>query len=418
MTKAQLFKQLERVYPAKYCTDLNDFDHNIEDCKRIIGLYYKYGYKTPSQLLMRFASLSKHREAFVKKNGLGSSDSHSMFVARMQADLRDSVKHNKTSVERVASSFGIKDQNLIKELAELSIVNEARRLAHLEGTRRQRYESIVELYRSQVTLSHRTSQSMLLQQYSTPAPLGYVMGCYCNVDKFENTYRNVDMLFEPSAGNGLLTIAARAFRCVVNELDTVRNYNLKTQGYYGVYDQDASLDLRNIVREKNSGGFKAVITNPPFDSLDEPIMFGESPIKVLDHVMCIRALDCMRDDGRAALIIGGHTNWDGKGRIQAGKNRIFFSYLHRHYNVDDAINISGKLYSRQGTSFNVRMILIDGRKTKNNTDFPPLYNSASDTTVNTFDELWTRATRYFDKTTSILELEAEALALELELLNF
>ena len=352
-----------------------------------------------------------------------------MFVARMEEDLRDKFTYNKTGVEKIARTFSIIDQNLVKELTELAIVNQARKLTHRPGTREQRFESIVELYHSQVTLSHRTSQSMLLQQYSTPAPLGYVAGCYCGIDKFN--YDNLDeRLFEPSAGNGLLTIAADANCCTVNEIDSVRFANLKTQGFDGTISQDGTRDFARSMgsdswnghgasaKYKPTNGFPAVITNPPFGSLDEPIMFGESPIKVLDHVMCIRALDCMRDDGRAALIIGGHTTWDEKGRIQAGKNRIFFSYLHRHYNVDDAINISGKLYSRQGTSFNVRMILIDGRKTKNNTDFPPLYNSATDKTVNTFDELWTRATRYFDKSASILELEAEALALELELLNF
>jgi hypothetical protein len=83
----------------------------------------------------------------------------------------------------------------------------------------------------------------------------------------------------------------------------------------------------------------------------------------LEHLMALRALDCMASDGKAAIIIGGHTRWDEKGRVQAGKNRIFFNYLYSRYNVADVINIDGgKLYSRQGTSFDVRLILINGRK--------------------------------------------------------
>ena len=45
-----------------------------------------------------------------------------------------------------------------------------------------------------------------------------------------------------------------------------------------------------------------------------------------------------------------------KGRITSGKNRIFFNYLYSRYHVADVINIDGhKLYSRQGTSFDVRL---------------------------------------------------------------
>ena len=47
------------------------------------------------------------------------------------------------------------------------------------------------------------------------------------------------------------------------------------------------------------------------------------------------------DSGKAAIIIGGHTRWDDKGRIQAGKQRIFFNYLYSRYNVADVINIDG-----------------------------------------------------------------------------
>jgi len=81
-------------------------------------------------------------------------------------------------------------------------VREARRLAHQLGkTVAEKFGDIVELYRGQVNLSHRTSQSIMLQQYSTPAPIGYLMGIFCGVDK-------AGSYFEPSAGNGLLTIAA------------------------------------------------------------------------------------------------------------------------------------------------------------------------------------------------------------------
>ncbi len=332
------------------------------------------------------------------------------FTKKIQQDLINQVKHSKLSVEKLAVSFGISDRTMVKELTELAIVNVARDLAHEPLPLKIRFDNIVSLYYSQVNLSHRTSQSMLFQQYSTPAPIGFIAGVFCGFEK-KGSY------FEPSAGNGLLTIAGNPRNFIVNEIDDLRNENLKTQGFVSVTKKDAAIAYLSSTKQ-----FDGIITNPPFGSLDAAIKFGEFPISVLDHLMCIRALDTLKDSGRAAMIIGGHTTWDHQGRIQAGKNRIFFSYLHKHYNVLDAINIDGhKLYSRQGTAFNVRLLLVDGRKDIPS-GYPPLYNSEHDKTVFTFDDLYDRVSRFVDHTKTTMsanhyELEAAALSLELELMN-
>src|SRR6201993_1959770 len=157
------------------------------------------------------------------------------FVKRMEHDLQQGIKHTKPSVEKLAASYGIHDKTEIKELTELAIVNRARSIAHSGNTIAQNYEEIVSLYRNQVNLSHRTSQSILLQQYSTPAPIGYLAGIFCGIDKF----RKGQMGFEPSAGNGLLTVAGNASDFIVNEIDELRYDNLKTQGYQIVYRENA-----------------------------------------------------------------------------------------------------------------------------------------------------------------------------------
>lgn len=329
----------------------------------------------------------------------------------MKERLANGIKDNKTSVERIAISHGITDKTLIKELTELAIVNRARELAHAVGRSiEQRFQSIVSLYYNQVNLSFRTSQSMLLQQYSTPAPIGYLAGVYTGADRSENT------LFEPSAGNGLLTIAATPQRCSVNEIDKVRRMNLETQGYRNVTGEDATEPFGLLVRQ-----FDCVVTNPPFGSTEEAVFDGYK-LKSLEQVMAIRALDCMKDNGRAAIIIGGHSTWDDKGRLQAGKNRLFFNYLYSHYYVDDVINIdSKKLYTRQGTGFAVRLILIRGRK-----PFPqgvsPL-KTAHDTVAKTYDELYERVMQYapepynHSKNLKMLRLKAKAAKVKLQLLD-
>ena len=338
------------------------------------------------------------------------------FVQVIESNLISQVKHNKVSLEKLAFTFGITDKTEVKELTELAIVNRARAIAHSGNDVYTNYFNIVDLYNHQVNLSHRTSQSILLQQYSTPAPIGYLMGVYCGLPEL---HIKGGYAYEPSAGNGLLTVAAKPERVYVNEIDTVRNRNLQSQGFANVFKRDATqsfsfLDL--------SGSFQAVVTNPPFGILDTPIIYDKFPIKTLDHLMALRALDAMAFDGKAAIIIGGHTQWDDKGRIQAGKNRIFFNYLYSHYNVDDVININGhKLYSKQGTAFNVRLILIDGRKEKVQ-GAAPIHNPERDTEVKSFEELYERVTGNISSNTDMkkvneFELEARALELELELMQ-
>ena len=350
------------------------------------------------------------------------------FVNAIESDLINRVKHSKITVEKLAAKFGIENKNIIKELTELAIVRIARSIAQdYNLTNHEKYVLIVDLYNNQVNLSHRTSESIMLQQYSTPAPIGYLAGLFVlgensslsgngykafrkialsdkefkkkygvNPGETDHTQKHPNYSFnkkylEPSAGNGLLTIALNPQSVIVNELDDVRNANLKTLGFAQVYRFDAT---KNFAVENNFfEQFDGIITNPPFGSLETEVTYGTGsdkfPIKTLDHLMCLRSLDCMKSTGRAAMIIGGHTNWDELGRIQAGKNRIFFNYLYRYYNVDDVINIDGhKLYSRQGTAFDVRLILVNGRKYKPEGAAP--LKQSHDTTVYSFDELWER----------------------------
>jgi predicted RNA methylase len=332
------------------------------------------------------------------------------FLRHVRKELDAKNKHNRKSIEHIASSYGITDKSEVKEYTELAIVLKARSISLSSLTVEEKYWSIVELYKSQVNISHRTSQSILLQQYSTPAPISFLAGIFTNAEQ------NISV-FEPSAGNGLLTIAANPSRVIVNEIDELRRSNLSDQGYRQVLNQDATNPFKGFEKK-----FDAVITNPPFGLLDKEIKYETFTIEVLDHLMALRALDCMKDNGKAAIIIGGHTRYDKKGRIQKGKNRFFFNYLFSRYNVVDVIPIDGsKLYSRQGTSFDTRLMLIDGRKSQPS-GAAPLRNAERDAVVDSFEELYDRVmsvtTPRQEFAMTKLELEAQALALELELLSF
>lgn len=325
------------------------------------------------------------------------------YVELIGEALRAKTPLNKTKLEKMAATFRITDKNEVKELTELAIVYISRELAQGEGSVWDKYFRIVDFYKHQVNLSHRTSISVMLQQYSTPAPIAYLAGVFVKADQGVS-------VFEPSAGNGLLTIAAQPENVVVNEIGDFRRSNLEKQSYKQVLKQDATEPFTTFARK-----FEAVLTNPPFGRLDEAVKYDTFPIRTLDHLMALRALDTMKDNGRAAIIIGNHTQWDSKGRIQSGKNRIFFNYLYSRYNILDVINIDGKLYSRQGTSFNVRLILVDGRKAKPQ-GAAPLKDKRHDKVVRNFEDLYERIMDAMN--TNNLLLKAQALKLKLALLDF
>ena len=314
-------------------------------------------------------------------------EQYKSFFNAIYAIILKKEKSNKRSIEKLASSFGIQDKNTIKEITENAIVTIARNISNQQNKSvRNRFDEITNLYNSQVNLSHRTSQSMLLQQYSTPATIAFLIGIYCNIDNPGNYY-------EPSAGNGMLTIANSGKDFTVNEIDKIRYDNLKYQNVFKkITKQDSSSDT---YRAKY---FDAIITNPPFGSLKDKqdwLQLGDYTIKHLDHKMAILGLNSLKNSGRAAIIVGGHTTWDEKGRITAGKNRIFLSYLYKNYNVEDIILIDGRaLYSKMGTAFNIRVILINGRKEKP-IGFAPLKNKKLFEVVKTTDQLYNRFSQYF-----------------------
>jgi len=334
------------------------------------------------------------------------------YISKIREQLKQGVRHSKTTIESLAKSYGIANKNLVKEFTELAIVLNAREIAHDSSmTTYEKYLDIVALYQSQVNLSMRTSMSVLMQQYSTPAPISFLASSYVRKQNnlsgykaFKNIVKgdknakivgnahlhperseNHPQYLEPSAGNGLLTIALPYHQTFVNELDDVRLSNLNDQPFAKVSSWDA-LQPPFAFRQK----FDGVVTNPPFGALSEPMQFGNFKIKRLEHAMCLKALQCMKDSGCAAIIIGGHTTWDEQGRVTAGQNRIFLNYLYHFYYVEDIIPINGKkLYSRQGTSFNTRLILINGAKYKPE-GAAPLKNKLHSTMVSTHEELWER----------------------------
>ena len=128
--------------------------------------------------------------------------------------------------------------------------------------------------------------------------------------------------------------------------------------------------------------------NPPFGKR-EAVEYDGKKIPGLDPQITLNALSSMKDDGRAAIIIGGNMEYANNGAIKSMKP--FFTYLYDHYNVKGVIDMGGGLYAKQGTTFPTRMILIDGRRTNEERAqtavYPPVENKAI-RKAESFDDLY------------------------------
>ena len=297
----------------------------------------------------------KAPEAVIKEENKGINQLNKIFTEHLQGG--GSFK-SITEARKLAEPTGITDPKIIEEALELAIVRTARGIVKEGGTSQAIYDKLVDLYQRQPKLGTRTSESVMNQAYSTPIPLAYLASRLAGIGERVTVY-------EPTAGNGALLIEADPKFTFANELNRVRRANLKRQGFETVSGENAmDIDFDRDV--------SVIIANPPFgvtkDADGEPITFDMGFIqkgyktREIDHAISLKALQGMETDGRAVLIIGS-VNPQAKDRSEAynGKaKREFFKVLYDNYNVADHFTVDGKLYDRQGASWPVDVIVIDG----------------------------------------------------------
>lgn len=281
-------------------------------------------------------------------------------------------------LRKIAERVGLKDikDTDLQELAETAIVKRARGIASSGSTNDAvKFERIKTLYENQPSLNQRDSERVIKQQYSTPAPYAFLADMYV-----KGNGKVIESALEPSAGNGMLTIGLPMDKVHVNDIDAQRLANLRRQGFKNVTSQDGTQPFADK-------DVDVVVTNPPFGSAT-PKEYDGYKISSLEGQMAINALESMKDDGRAAIIIGGKTEYAKNGSLNP-KDKAFLGYLYSHYNVEDVINVDGSLYAKQGTSYPTRIILINGRRLDENA-FPPVKDKARAETVKDYDELYKR----------------------------
>ncbi len=324
---------------------------------------------------------SKHQENLVgdSKSAEERKMAEKRFIDVVNLQLGFKHKFNGiVELRKIAERVGLKDikDTDLQELAETAIVKRARGIASSESTNDAvKFERIKTLYENQPSLNQRDSERVMKQQYSTPAPYAFLADMYV-----KGNGKVIESALEPSAGNGMLTIGLPMDKVHVNDIDAQRLANLRRQGFKNVTSQDGTQPFAD--KEVD-----VVVTNPPFGSAT-PKEYDGYKISSLEGQMAINALESMKDDGRAAIIIGGKTEYAKNGSLNP-KDKAFLGYLYSHYNVEDVINVDGGLYAKQGTSYPTRIILINGRRLNENA-FPPVKDKARAETVKDYDELYKR----------------------------
>lgn len=249
----------------------------------------------------------------------------------------------------------------VDELVERAIVETARSIVEEGDEPGVTYDRLVKLYERQPSLNTRTSTSIENQAYSTPAPLAYLASDLGGI-----THHTT--VLEPTAGNGMLLIAADPAMATVNELNPERAASLEGQGF--------EVTRKNAVESVLGHDIDVLITNPPFgvvrDANGDSVSYqlttpkGE-PVKTneIDHAIVLKQLEAMKGDGRAVLLIGGvnklaNTPEKRSDAYNGAAKRKFFYHLYQNYNVVDHFTVSGDMYSRQGAAWPIDMIVIHG----------------------------------------------------------
>jgi hypothetical protein len=236
----------------------------------------------------------------------------------------------------------------VDEAIEMGVVMDARaRVAAGQDDEHDTYRHLTQLYGQQPNLGVRSSTSMEDQAYSTPVPLAYVADRLAGIT--ENT-----SVYEITAGNGALLIGSNDDHIVANEKNPDRvaalkaTYpNAKVTSHDALEDPDFGPVDRTI---------ESVLANPPFGhkrELDDEgdlrpkkyqtgVPGAEYETSEVDHVIAFRALESMRDDGTAVLLLGGVNETDPEKR-KKGYNE-FAKRAFYHHGIDFAATDSVKRF--------------------------------------------------------------------------
>ena len=188
------------------------------------------------------------------------------------------------------------------------------------------------------TQTRRDERCEAFQQFSTPPHLAYLVAWAASL-------RTTDVVLEPSAGIGGLAVFALAAQCksvYVNELSERRSRLLSMFNFTERFSENAE-QLNNILPDRVRP--TVILANPPFSATAGRLEHKSRNVgcRHVDQAMLRLA-----DGGRCVIILG-----DGSGTPE------WWHELKQKYTVRASIGIHRDEYRKYGTSFPVRLTVID-----------------------------------------------------------
>lgn len=191
------------------------------------------------------------------------------------------------------------------------------------------------------TQTARTKDQKEFQQFSTPPTLSYLAAKAADI-------KPTDVVLEPSAGTGSLAAFAKAAGAHVetNELDPGRAAFLRLQGY-----EPSQLNAEHIRDLRPNLKPTVVLMNPPFSASAGRKSTNSNSIG-FQHVLS--ALQTLPPGGRLVAILGRGASFD---HPTAGP--LWAAIAKQGARVRANIGLDGSNYSKYGTTFDNRLIIID-----------------------------------------------------------
>jgi predicted RNA methylase len=277
-----------------------------------------------------------------------------------------------------------------QEAIEAAIFRKVERLLYETGDIKAGFVAAAALTEHQPPMIYRTSTSIDLQQYSTPATLS-IAAQYALGD-----VRGLSVL-EPTIGNASLISTMSGARITGVEMDKARF--LRTSRAIDSSDaidaSSANLIHGDFLDTEFDEKFDAIIGNPPFGGLDKTVLMSGLRVTRLDHQVIMKALESRVDNGRAVFIIGADREnmFPGKEGIISGGSERLFAWLADHYEIR-AFEVSGNMYKKQGAAYPVRIVAVGGKRSDDAAVAAKLseeYRIKTMPVVFTLDQLWDQA---------------------------
>ncbi len=193
------------------------------------------------------------------------------------------------------------------------------------------------------TQTRRSEESVALQQFSTPLPLGFIAALAAAI-------RPDDLVLEPSAGTGLLAIHAElaGARLHLNELAPTRAGLLAALFSASALTRHDAAQIDD--RLDAAVAPSLVLMNPPFSVAAH--VEGRHREATAEHLRS--ALARLAPGGRLVAITG-----EGFAPDRPAARAAFGELAARGGRLVFTAGIPGKAYAKQGTTFDTRLTVID-----------------------------------------------------------